>query len=150
MKKFVFLWILALALTVFMFAADKNKEQDAIIGNWVTSNKLAKVQIYKTDNKYYGKIYWLKEPNDKDGKPKTDKENPDNKLQSRPILGMIMLKDFVYDEDYVWKGGEIYDAKSGKTYSCKITMKDNGRTLKVRGYIGISLIGRNDVWTRVD
>ena len=150
MKKYSFLVVLCFAFTLFIFAADKSKEQDSILGNWQTGNKLAKVQIYKSGDKYFGKIIWLKEPNDKEGKPKTDILNPDKKLQQRPLMGLLMLKDFVYDEDYVWKGGEIYDPKSGKTYSCKITLKDNGKTLNVRGYIGISLLGRTDVWTRAD
>jgi uncharacterized protein (DUF2147 family) len=150
MRKFALILALLFALSTFVSAQDKSKEKDAILGNWITGNKLAKVQIYKTGEKYYGKIIWLKEPNDKEGKPKTDKENTDEKLRSRPIMGLIMLKNFSYDEDYVWKGGEIYDPKNGKTYSCKMTMENHGRTLKVRGYIGISLIGRTDEWTKAD
>ena len=58
-----------------------------------------------------------------------------------------MLKGFSFD-DGEWVDGSIYDPKTGKTYSCKMTLKGNDK-LSVRGYIGISLIGRTDVWTRV-
>jgi len=68
-------------------------------------------------------------------------------LRSRPILGLEILKDFVY-EDGKWTDGKIYDPKSGKTYSCNMTLKSNG-DLNIRGYIGISLIGRTDVWKKV-
>jgi uncharacterized protein (DUF2147 family) len=121
-----------------------------VIGNWLVQDKKAKVQIFKRSNKYFGKIVWLREPNDEQGKPKHDKENPEEKLRSRPLLGLEMLTDFVYDEDLVWEDGEIYDPKNGKTYSCKMTLSEDGKTLDVRGYIGISLIGRTSVWSRVD
>ncbi|MDO7744042.1 MAG: DUF2147 domain-containing protein, partial [Pedobacter sp.] len=61
--------------------------------------------------------------------------------------GMEMLKDFFYD-DGKWTDGKIYDPKSGKTYSCNMNIKDNGQ-LNMRGYIGISLIGRSETWKRV-
>jgi uncharacterized protein (DUF2147 family) len=62
---------------------------------------------------------------------------------------MVLMKDFEYDSKNVWDDGEIYDPKSGKTYSCKMTLTDP-RRLEVRGYVGISLIGRTDVWTRAN
>lgn len=58
------------------------------------------------------------------------------------------LNDFVY-KDGSWEEGAIYDAKNGKTYSCIIKQKDSN-TLEVRGYMGISLIGRTVEWTRAD
>jgi uncharacterized protein (DUF2147 family) len=62
-------------------------------------------------------------------------------------MGMVLMKDFEYDAKNVWDDGEIYDPKSGKTYSCKMTLTDPDH-LEVRGYVGISLIGRTDKWTR--
>ncbi len=78
---------------------------------------------------------------------KTDLKNPDESLRSKPILGMEILRDFVY-EDGKYTDGKIYDPKSGKTYSCNMTLKDNG-DLSMRGYVGISLLGRTEVWKRV-
>lgn len=138
------IFTLILAATLFSPAGSKVHADD-IVGTWVANQNKAKVQIYKSGNKYYGKIIWLKEPN-KDGKPKTDKYNPDPSRRHVPVVGLVVLKDFIYD-DGEWTDGEIYDPSSGKEYSCKITMPDKN-TLKVRGYIGISLLGRTEVWKR--
>lgn len=120
---------------------------DAVLGKWLNSSGEAHIQIYKTGNKYSGKLVWLKNPNNEQGKAKTDVNNPDANLRRRALLGLEMLKGFNFD-DGEWEDGTIYDPKSGKTYSCIMTLEGNDK-LKVRGYIGISLIGRTDVWTRV-
>lgn len=118
------------------------------IGTWTNEDKEAKFEIYKCSNKLCGKITWLREPL-RDGKPKLDKSNPDKNLQNRPILGLVFMQGFTYDGDNKWDNGTIYDPKSGKTYSCymKVTGKDK---MEVKGYIGISLIGRTQNWTRVN
>jgi uncharacterized protein (DUF2147 family) len=120
----------------------------SILGTWFNDTKDAKVEIYKgKDNKYYGKIVWLKEPN-RDGKPKVDRFNSNEKLKTRPILGLVILSGFEAQKDgKTYEDGTIYDPKNGKTYSCKITQKEKDK-LSIRGYIGISLIGRTSVWTR--
>lgn len=118
---------------------------DEVIGLWLTDDGKAKVEIYKDQGRYNGKIVWLKEPLNAAGKPKTDKENPDKALQSRPILGMNLIQGFEY-EDGRWESGEVYDPENGKTYSCKMTLKRD--KLEVRGYIGISMFGKTVVWTR--
>ena len=82
------------------------------------------------------------------GKPILDKNNPDAGKQTRPVLGLVILTGFRFDTD-AWDDGDVYDPEKGKTYSCTMTLKDKN-TLKVRGYIGISLIGRTEVWTRVE
>ncbi len=123
---------------------------DAITGKWLNEDKDAHIEVYKESGKYFGKIVWLKDPIDEvTGKPKLDDENDDEALQSRPILGLVILKDFIYDGDGEWEDGTIYDPKNGSTYDCYIQFGDD-KTLKIRGYIGISWIGRNTYWTRVD
>ena len=89
----------------------------------------------------------MKTPNDENGNPKTDPENPDEKLKSRKRLGMIMMYNFSYDEDDQWDDGEIYDPESGNTYSGIITMTSKNK-LDLRGYVGISWFGRTSQWTR--
>jgi len=130
----------------FGFAAHA-QNADAILGSWANPNGQDHILIYKRGNKFFGKLDWIKFPNDETGKPKTDKENPDPALRTRPDLGLELLKDFTYDGDNVYEDGTIYDPKSGKTYSCKMTVE--GTQLKIRGYVGISLFGRTEVWTRV-
>jgi uncharacterized protein (DUF2147 family) len=123
--------------------------QDAIERVWYNQEKTAKVQVFKaTDGKYYGKIVWLKEPNNEEGKPKVDKNNPDKAKKSTPLMGLQLLKGFKKDGETGYEDGTIYDPKNGKTYSCKINRK--GETLEVRGYVGISLLGRTTTWTKAD
>lgn len=142
MKNLTFILLLT-AISFAGFAQNK----DAILGKWINSSGEAHVEITKKGEKYFGKIVWVKEPKDEKGNNKTDVKNPDEKLKSRPILGLEILKDFVFS-DGKWTDGKIYDPKSGKTYSCNMSMKGND-VLNMRGYIGISLIGRSETWKRV-
>jgi uncharacterized protein (DUF2147 family) len=139
---------LLLSLVVVLGAAFPALSQDRIEGSWYNEEKTAKVQVFKAkDNKFYGKIVWLRDPL-KDGKPKTDTENPDAKKRSQPIMGLLLLKGFTKDGEDGYEDGTIYDPKNGKTYSCKMTLE--GNRLNVRGYMGISLIGRTTAWTRAE
>jgi uncharacterized protein (DUF2147 family) len=123
-------------------------DADAILGVWETGSGKARVKIDKSGDKYVGRIVWLREPNDENGKPKVDKNNPDANLRTKPLLGYSMLKGFEFMGDKKWDNGTIYDPENGSTYSCTITMTDSN-TLDVRGYIGVTLFGRTDVWKRV-
>jgi uncharacterized protein (DUF2147 family) len=123
------------------------QKKDDIIGKWINPSGEGQIEIYKRGDKYFGKLVWLKEPSDERGKPKTDLKNPNENQRSKPILGLEILKNFVFD-DGKWEDGTIYDPKSGKTYSCKLSLKNNN-LLSIRGYIGVSLIGRTEVFKRV-
>jgi uncharacterized protein (DUF2147 family) len=139
-----------LALVMIFFAFTSNDEGDRLIGVWQPSSGKAKVKIEKIGTKYYGKIVWLKEPNDPNTqKPKVDKNNPDESMRNVPLKGYRMLKDFVYGGKDQWNEGTIYDPENGSTYSCEINMKDKS-TLEIRGYIGVKALGRTDVWKRLE
>ena len=134
--------------TLFTHSISAQDQGDRIIGIWEPSNGKARVKIEKIGTRYYGKIVWLKEPNDPEtGKPKQDKNHPEEATRTRPVLGMINIWGFTYKETNLWDDGNIYDPKNGSTYSCTIKMI-NPNTLEVRGYIGVSIIGRTDTWTR--
>jgi len=140
MKKIAFI-LIALLISTKMFA-----QADKVVGVWLNEEKDAKVEIYKTGDKYFGKIVWGKNIYEPDGKTeRTDIKNPDPKLRSRSLVNLVILTNFKYD-DGEWEGGKIYDPKSGKTYSC--VMRFKGNTLEIKGYIGITLLGRTTVWTR--
>jgi len=146
-KKHFVLFALIL-LTVVAVSINAKAQTDKIEGLWYNDVKSAKIQITKESNgKFYGKVVWLKEPL-KNGKPKVDEMNSDEKLRSRPRLGLPVLADFVKDGDNKYTGGTIYDPNNGKTYSCKMTYK--GGILDIRGYIGISLFGRTTTWSRAE
>jgi uncharacterized protein (DUF2147 family) len=152
MKQIILLLLIGLMVTgAFAKAADAG---DKILGVWNTTDNKSQVEIFKEKDKYCGKIINLKDPNwpandeqGMGGKPKNDRGNPDPKLRSRPIVGLQLMNDFVSAGNGKWTGGKIYDPESGKTYKCKLTLVDN-KHLDVRGFIGVSLIGRTEVWTR--
>jgi uncharacterized protein (DUF2147 family) len=123
-------------------------QKDQIEHIWYNEAKTSKIEMYKAaDGRYFGRIVWLKIPNDKNGKPRIDIKNPDNKLQSRTLLNLIILKDFAKSSNAnVYENGSVYDPDSGKTYCGKITF--TGKELKLRGYIcSFSLLGRSSTWT---
>ncbi len=70
-----------------------------------------------------------------------------NPAQARMLFAVALLAGFEYEGDGRWSGGTIYDPNSGKTYRCIVTKVDDS-TLKVRGYIGVPLLGRTETWTR--
>lgn len=142
MKKLSFFLLLA---SISFAGLAQNK--DAIIGKWINSAAEAHVDIVRRGDKYFGKIVWLKDPKDESGNIKTDIKNPDPGLRSKPIVGLEILKDFVFEAGR-WTDGKIYDPKSGKIYSCNMSLK--GRDiLSMRGYVGIAMIGRSETWKRV-
>ena len=138
---------IALFFTFFQGFSQEFKADD-ILGVWLNEDKDAHVEVYKDGGHYFGKIIWLKDPIDEEtGKPKLDDENSDEALQNRPVMGLLLLKDFVFDKDE-WDDGTIYDPKNGKTYSCYMELRSKDE-LKIRGYVGITWIGRTTYWSRV-
>lgn len=69
--------------------------------------------------------------------------------KDQKIVGMTIIKDMKPDGDH-WAGGNILDPENGKVYKCKLTLEDGGSKLIVRGYIGVSLLGRSQTWLRAD
>lgn len=143
-----------LSVCIFLFVsvavAFADGGSDAIVGDWYTKDKESVVSIYKDGDYYSGKVTWLceKESKEPDGSPRIDKNNPDPEKSKQTIVGLVLAKGFTFDGKKKWTGGTIYDPENGKNYSCKIKLQKNGKELKVRGFIGVSLIGRNEYWTR--
>ncbi len=145
--------LFGLILSPFALIQAQTVKADDIVGVWLTQDKDSHVEIFKQGDQYFGKIIWLSEPIDSvTGKPKVDDKNPDAKLQSRPIMGLELLTNFKYfPDDQEWEDGHIYDPKKGATYKCYMEFPDPGNKnkLKIRGYIGFSLLGRTVYWYRV-
>ncbi|MDQ2867968.1 MAG: DUF2147 domain-containing protein [Verrucomicrobiota bacterium] len=138
-----------LKAAVFLVAAiflQRAEAADQICQTWLAQDKAAKIEIYQTGETFAAKIVWLKEP-DFEGNPKVDFNNPDAALRSRPVLGLVVLKNLRKSgSPNVYEGGRIYDPKNGKTYDCRITF--SGDTLALRGYVlGLPLFGRTATWT---
>ncbi|MHB8844233.1 MAG: DUF2147 domain-containing protein [Nitrospirota bacterium] len=151
-------WLTGLvgSIIITMTAASSSiaANADDILGVWFNGEKDAQIEIFKCGEKYCGKIVWMKEPNypagEKDGVPGTprlDHRNPDPAHRKDPVQGLQIVHDFVFAGDDRWKDGKVYDPKNGKTYSGKMTLV-SPKQLDLRGFIGISLIGRTAVWTR--
>lgn len=139
--------MLSTVFVVLSFVLPSFASNEDITGKWLDEDKAGKIEIFKAkDGKYYGKVIWLREP-DRNGRPKRDAYNPKEALRSQPIIGLIVLKGFKKVDDKVYEEGTIYDPNTGKTYSCKITVRDE-RTLLIRGYVGVSLLGRTTTWIR--
>ncbi len=136
------LWKTLFALIVLTSAANAQLQADAILGEWLSAKKDSRVLIFKQGNKYSGNIVWGT------GEQTKDIKNPDPELRYRQLIGLTILNDFHFSSDNTWEDGTIYDPREGKTYSCKMTLKRNGQ-LNIRGFVGISLFGRTEVWTRV-
>ena len=143
MKQFIVLT----AVLFTSFTAILAQNADGVKGIWLNDEKSAKLEIYKSGDKYSGKIIWAKEIYEPDGKTlKKDSKNSNENLRSRSILNLVILSGYTYD-DGEWTGGELYDPKSGKTYKGKMKLK--GNNLEVRGYIGSPMFGKSTIWTRV-
>jgi len=131
----------ALFATAGLFAQD-------VTGKWKsiddeTGEAKSIIEIYKKDGKVYGKIVEILNKDRQDAKcTECDGANKD-----KPILGMVIMNGLEKDGDE-YDGGTILDPQSGKVYKCLIELEEANK-LKVRGYIGFSLLGRTQYWTRV-
>jgi uncharacterized protein (DUF2147 family) len=115
------------------------------VGFW--KNEDATFEIFEDQGKLSGKIVALQEPRTAEGKEKTDIHNPDPSKRDRPIVGLVFMSGFTKKSDSRWENGTVYDPKSGDTYSSYLEL-DGPEKIKMRGFLGISLIGRTVIWTR--
>jgi uncharacterized protein (DUF2147 family) len=126
--------------------------QQSPVGMWKTvSDKDGKdtswMQIWESNGKIFGKVVkLLQEPND--GKDVKCDKCPGN-LKDKHIVGMTIMWNLKHDSGNTWAGGRIMDPDNGETYKCLIELQDNGNKLRVRGFIGISLLGRNQYWHKL-
>lgn len=140
MKTNLFYW-----LVIGLFLPIKTVwAQQPIEGTYLTEDKSTHVSIYLDKNKLYGKIIWTQDAVDASGKPLTDTENPDKSLRGRPIVGLVLIKDFTLVASK-WKDGAIYDPTTGKTYAGELTL--TGNKLVVKGSYG--LFSQSETWTRL-
>jgi uncharacterized protein (DUF2147 family) len=135
--------ILILLLGLALAPVSSRAEQSSPpVGLWKTED--AQIEIFQIDGKLSGKIATLNKEFTSDGIEKTDISNPDPAKRRRPLIGLV----FMPQAPGRWEHGTIYDPKTGNTYASTLEY-DGGDTLRVRGYVGISLLGRTVVWTKV-
>jgi uncharacterized protein (DUF2147 family) len=127
-----------------------NNSQD-ITGLWLTENGEGKIRIFKCGDKYCGKTTWIRPTKEyPDPSIKLDHNNPNPAKRGRKIIGKTIMWGLMFDdEDKLYEDGWIYDPGRGKVFSCKVWLKDGGKTIFMRGFIGISLLGKTTTWTRI-
>lgn len=120
------------------------------LGLWQNDDGRVLVKVEMCGQALCGKVASLREPLDRQGRPKVDHMNPDPTLRDRPVMGLTVLHGFVRsrDEPHRWVNGTIYDADSGNTYSGTLTVRPDG-TAEVHGYILVPVIGRTSLWRQV-
>lgn len=146
MKYFSLLLISSFLFTGSILAQSVNEEE--VVGVWLSQNGNEKIEVYQNNGRYWGKIVWMKEPNTESGHPKVDEMNPKEELRDQPLVGLEILMDFKEKNKGVYTDGKIYDASSGKFYNAIIKVK--GNVAKIRAYIGIPLIGKTEIVTKVE
>jgi uncharacterized protein (DUF2147 family) len=118
------------------------RADDAILGRWLTEPRDGIIEITRTaDKTYQGRIIGGNAPH------RLDPHNPDPARRQQELLGQTILQGLHQDGEGSWSGGTIYDPDSGRTYKCRIELLDRDH-LKLRGFIGISLLGRSQTWSR--
>ena len=109
---------------------------DDILGIWWNPEMTSRIQVYKENGLYFGKIIWLKADENEDGsKPRKDIHNEDEKLRDRRVLGLVAMKDLHWDErQNEWDKGRLYDPRRGEEYSFYAKLHDDG-TLSLFAYV---------------
>jgi uncharacterized protein (DUF2147 family) len=146
MKKIVLLFVFAL---VFAGLAAQNTSP---VGKWKTiddetGRPKSVVILWEENGILYGKIEKLFRTPDEEQNPLCDECIGENK--DKPIIGMTILHGLSKHKG-IWKGGTILDPNNGKVYKCKIELIESGNKLKLRGFIGVSVLGRTQYWERIE
>lgn len=147
-RRHLLLGVFTLLLTVGTSRQVSAESSTSPVGLWTTIDDDGKtpkavVQIEQRGTKLFGKIVELIRPD----RPNPKCDECEGALKGKPILGMQILWDLERDGDE-WANGKILDPNNGKIYRCYIEVVEGGTQLKVRGYIGISLLGRTQYWRK--
>jgi uncharacterized protein (DUF2147 family) len=135
----------ALVFLVILLA-NVSVASDAIEGVWITADGDGLIEIQLQDEQLSGVIAGSVSDPEREKPARYDDLNPDPDLRERPLLGLAIFTNLLPSANNKWKG-QVYDPNTGKTYQCTLTLVD-ANTLKLRGYIGFSLLGKTRMWTR--
>lgn len=140
MRRYLFLLLVVFSST----AIKAQNPADKIIGVWLNEDKTTKIEIFKDGNTYSGKIIWLTQPNDKNGNPRLDKNNPDPDKRNQKILGLTIITSLKYSSNK-WSGGTLYGPKRGQYASCSFFLKSSEQ-LQITVSKGI--LSETKTWTK--
>jgi hypothetical protein len=128
----------------------QSSSQTSPVGRWktvddATGKAKSLVVIWDDNGKLYGRLERLIDPDLQDPDPRCDRCL--GEMRGKPLVGLRILWDFTKDGDQ-WSGGKVLDPDNGKVYRCYIAVESGGKKLKVRGFIGFSVLGRTQYWLR--
>ena len=134
---------------LFCITAMTSMQSQSVIGKWktiddATGEAKSIVEVFSKSGKIYAKVVDILDPATKNNLCKQCSGEDKNK----PILGLTIIKGLSKDGSE-YNSGEILDPKNGKLYKCALALESKDK-LKVRGYIGFSLLGRTQYWHRVN
>ena len=136
--------------TIMTAPALADSHSKGIPGYWLTANERGVIHIMDCKHSesgepsLCGKIHWIIE-----GGLQKDVHNEDESLRDRPMCGLKLMGDFEPDGENEWEAGFIYKADDGEMYDANIELQEDG-TLRLRGYVGLSMFGKTQIWTRVN
>ena len=120
----------------------------SVLGKWYSiddnDQEECIINLYMVNGRLHGKVVELLQEEDR---KKICKKCPGEK-KDQPLLGLEILSNF-QEDDGVWTGGRILVPKTGKAYKCNISIDENDQLI-IRGYVGISILGRSTFWQRVE
>ena len=125
----------------FLFAQNAN----ALVGTYVNPNGKSHSEFFKSGDTYSAKIVWLSEPNDENGNPRKDVNNPDKSLRGRPVMGLVTITGLKFDGKDTYTDGKAYRVAEGDEVKMKIKVNGDG-TLSVTGSKGI--FSKTQIWKK--
>ncbi len=141
--------VFAVTLALLLMAPIGLRAQTApesIAGVWESDEKDVRMEYFQDGDHYSAKLLWGNRIVEVDGvTSELDAKNPDPGLRSREIIGIVSLTGLKWNGEK-FTGGRIYDPPSGKTYKCKVWLE--GDKLYLRGYLGVSVLGKTVAWHR--
>ncbi|MEM9370536.1 MAG: DUF2147 domain-containing protein [Pseudomonadota bacterium] len=138
---------LAAGLCLSLIVTSTAAEPDPAFGRWVVDSGKAVIELYSCGDQACGRLVWLKNPYDDAGELKRDVLNPDPETRDRPLCGLELVTGLRREANGAWESGSIYSTRDGQTYGLDIKLL-SADELSVRGYLGVSLLGKTQTWNR--
>jgi uncharacterized protein (DUF2147 family) len=141
-------FLAAVVLSAIPLVAGAERPSDPAHGYWLTENRKAIVRIAPCGGDTCGRMVWVENAVDDSGRPKRDSKNTDVAKRQRTICGLELVGGLSRADEGAWQDGWLYNPRDGGTYSAEIRAVSQSE-LEVRGYRGVSVLGKSQIWTRV-